>query len=116
MQHRWILILKNNGRKIGTCGYHCWDKDSNCVDIGYDLQEEYWGQGFMREALIAILDFARYEMKVSRIHAHIYVDNLKSIRSVEKLGFTFNGETEVCIFRGKEYLHNIYSLACLPGL
>jgi [ribosomal protein S5]-alanine N-acetyltransferase len=40
-QHRWILILKVNGIKIGTCGFHCWNKNNNSVEIGYDLQKQY---------------------------------------------------------------------------
>lgn len=115
MQYRWILTLKSNGAKIGTCGFHCWDKDKNCVDMGYDLREEYWGKGLMSEAIKAILAFAQKEMKVSQVYAHIYVDNLKSIRLVERFGFTFNGETELCLFRNKPYLHRIYSLAYCPS-
>lgn len=114
MQHRWILTLKNNNAKIGTCGFHCWDQNRNCIDIGYDLQEEYWGQGLMSEAINAILDFAQNEMKVRQVHAHIYIDNSKSIRLVERFGFTFRGESEVCQFRGQQYLHHIYSLDCIP--
>ena len=110
MQHRWILTLKNSGEKVGTCGFHCWDESQNCVDIGYDLQEEYWGQGLMSEAVSAILDFAQNEMKVRQVHAHIFVDNLKSIRLVEKFNFRFKGETEICLFRDNEYLHHIYTL------
>jgi ribosomal-protein-alanine N-acetyltransferase len=111
-QHRWILTLKSNNTKIGTCGFHCWDTTNQCVDIGYDLLEEYWRQGFMSEALNAILDFARNEMMVKRVNAHIYVDNLKSIRVVERLGFTFQGETEMCLFHNQQYLHKIYTLDC----
>lgn len=114
IQHRWILTLKSNEAKIGTCGFHCWDQHNYCVDIGYDLQEEYWGQGLMSEALNTILDFAQNEMKVRHVHAHIYVDNSKSIRLVERFGFTLNGETEICLFRNKQYLHNVYSLDCQP--
>jgi Acetyltransferases, including N-acetylases of ribosomal proteins len=111
MQHRWILVLKNNNRKIGTCGFHCWYDYQNCIDIGYDLQEAFWGQGLMSEALNAILDFARNEMKIRQIHAHIYIDNIKSIRLAEKFGFLFHGETEICLFRNNQYLHNIYTLS-----
>lgn len=68
----------------------------------------------MSEAIHPILDFAKNKMKVRQVHAHIYVDNPKSIRLVEKFGFTFNGETEICHFRGQQYLHNIYSLDCFP--
>jgi len=111
-QHRWILILKSNGSKIGTCGFHCWDKNNNSVEIGYDLQKEHWGQGLMTEALKEILSFALHSMGVKKMYAHIYVDNEKSITITQKLGFKFNGKTEMCIFRDKEYLHNIYSLDC----
>lgn len=110
IQHRWILTLKDNNAKIGTCGFHCWNESQKCVDIGYDLQEEYWGQGLMSEALDAILNFAQKEMKIREVRAHIFIDNLKSILLVEKFGFAFNGETELCLFRDNQYLHNIYSL------
>ncbi len=108
--HRWILVLKSNGEKIGTCGFHYWDINKNCVDIGYDLQKEYWGQGLMSEALSAILDFAKNEMKVGQIRAHIYVDNPKSIEIAKRFGFAFHGETEICQFRNEPYLHHIYTL------
>lgn len=108
-QHRWVLILKSNGSPIGTCGFHCWDRKNNQVDIGYDLQEEHWGQGLMTEALQAILLFAENKMNVEKINAHIYVDNARSIKIAKKLGFIFSGETEICVFRDRKYLHNIYS-------
>lgn len=111
-QHRWILTQKSDNAKIGTCGFHCWDTTKLCVDIGYDLQEEYWGQGFMSEALNTILDFAWNEMMIKRVYAHIYVDNLKSIRLAERLGFIFQGETEMCLFHNQQYLHKIYRLDC----
>lgn len=111
-QHRWILILKDNGIKIGTCGFHCWNKNNSSVEIGYDLQRQYWGQGLMTEALQAILLFALQDMGVNKIDAHIYTGNKKSITLAQRLGFKYNGETEECMFRGKKYLHNIYSLEC----
>jgi [ribosomal protein S5]-alanine N-acetyltransferase len=111
-QHRWIIILKSNDSKIGTCGFHCWDKTNSSVDIGYDLQKEYWGQGIMTEALQEILSFALHNMGVTRIDAHIYVDNQKSVAIAQKLGLKWNGNTEMCVFRGKEYPHHIFSLDC----
>lgn len=111
-QHRWVILLKSDGRKIGTCGFHCWDRARCSVDIGYDLRKEYWGQGLMTEALREMLAFASQIMGVHRINAHIYVDNQKSAALAQKFGFKWNGETEACVFRGKEYPHHIYSLDC----
>ena len=49
--HRWILIRKEDGVRIGTCGYHCLDVGRGETDIGYDLQPAYHRQGYMREAV-----------------------------------------------------------------
>lgn len=108
--HRWILVLKDTEEKIGTCGFHCWDKEKQCVEMGYDLSEKYWGKGYMAESVNAILAFARDEMKVKRIDAHVYPENVGSMRLVEKFNFVQTEETKIYEFRGKEYLHYIYSL------
>lgn len=108
-QHRWIVVLKQNNVKIGTCGFHCWNKQNNSVETGYDLHPEYWGQGFMIEALESLLSFADSKMKIEKISACISVDNIKSKNLVQKLGFLFDGKTEYYSFHGQEYLHNIYT-------
>lgn len=111
-QHRWILVRKDDGTKIGTCGFHCWDKSNGCCDIGYDLYPDYWGKGYMMEALKAICVFARSDMKVSGINAWIFIDNEKSVMFAEKLGFAFTGQIKDEIFRGEKYPHKILTLDC----
>ena len=108
-QHRWIIIRKTDNAKMGTCGFHCWDKDNGKADIGYDLKKDFWGNGYMEEALKQIIEFAHNKMKIKEINACIYVENSKSIRLVKKLGFKVNGSKNE-LFRGKEYLHNVYTL------
>lgn len=109
LQHRWVLIRKSDERKMGTCGFHCWNRSEGTVEVGYDLQEEFWGKGYMREAMKAILKFAGDEMKVKEIIACIYMENQRSIHLAEKLGFTVSG-SRYELFRGQEYLHHQYSL------
>lgn len=112
LQHRWIMIQKDSGQKIGTCGFHCWDKDKRVVDVGYDLQKEYWRMGYMKEALSEIITFAEQKMDIVQIDAHISIENVASIMLAEKMGFVFYGKTENCMFRGKDYPHKIYSRLC----
>lgn len=109
LQHRWIIVRESDGQKMGTCGFHCWNLKDCTVDVGYDLKEKFWGNGYMREAMREIISFAKNNMHVKEIRACIYVDNQKSIHLVEKLGFAMSS-TYNELFRGKEYLHNIYSL------
>jgi len=108
-QHRWVLIRKTDGRKMGTCGFHCWDTTASKVEIGYDLKEEFWGNGYMQEALKEIITFAKEEMLIKEVKACIYIDNQKSIQLVENLGFVLSGSSWE-LFRNKEYPHNVYSL------
>lgn len=112
LQHRWILVRKTNGAKLGTCGFHCWNKSENCCDIGYDLFPDYWGNGYMNEALQKILEFARVEMKIKMIYACVHPDNHASVRLAEKNGFVFHGQMKDEVFRGERYPHKIFTLDC----
>lgn len=108
-QHRWILVKKSDGTKMGTCGFHCWNPQEGKVEIGYDLKEEHWGKGYMQEAMHEIISFAMNQMRIKEINACIYIDNQRSNHLVEKLGFILSGSMNQT-FRDKDYLHNIYSL------
>lgn len=109
-EHRWILTLKPDARKIGTCGFHAWDPDAGTVEIGYDLVEQYTGHGYMNEALKAIMEFAKTEMNIRVINACIYTENIRSINLALRNGFVLTGAERVEIFRGEKYLHKIYAL------
>ncbi len=109
IQNRWIIIRKSDNKKMGTCGFHCWDKKLGRVEAGYDLKEEFWGNGYMQEAMKEIINFAKNQMHVNEISACISTENQKSIRLAENLGFVFSSSSTV-IFREKEYPHYIYSL------
>ena len=63
-QHRWVLVLKENGEKIGTCGFHGLNTERHEAELGYDLQPTYWKQGYIHEAVGRIIDFAAKEMGV----------------------------------------------------
>lgn len=110
-QHRWVLVLKENGEKIGTCGFHRWNRETGEAEMGYDLQPLYWRKGYMTEALNEIVDFAFTEMNVKSIYAHISVDNTASQKTAEKLGFVKTGEQYFEEFHGEKYLHDIYALS-----
>ena len=109
-QHRWVLVRKSDSIKLGTCGFHSWDKSRNCCDVGYELHPDFWGKGYMSEAMQAILSFAKNNMNIKRINACIYPTNHSSINFAEKLGFAFNGKMKDEIFRGEKYLHKIFTL------
>lgn len=107
-QNRWIMVNKDTGEKMGTCGFHCWDRGSCYCELGYDLYPVYWKKGYMQEALKAILTFAKNEMKIKRMETHIAEGNIDSVKTSEKQGFKNTSRTYMEHFRGKDYLHYIY--------
>ena len=65
--------------------------EHNRIEIGYDLNPEYWGKGIMQEALSKIIHFAFTSMKINKIEAKIEPENKSSIKLLEKLDFYKEG-------------------------
>jgi RimJ/RimL family protein N-acetyltransferase len=61
-----------------------------CVEIGWRLAAESWGQGLATEGAQAVLRFAFNELKLPEIVAFTVPSNLRSRRVMEKLGMTYN--------------------------
>lgn len=106
--HRYILINQDH-KKIGTIGFHNHNNDTKTIDIGYDLQKNYNHQGYMKEALEAMLIYMKEVLDIKYINAVIYKDNIASINLVSSLEFKPNG-TKTEWFREKPYEHMVYQL------
>ena len=88
---RWGLVRKEDDRFVGSCGFGAWDKEARSAEIGYELGRQYWRQGIMTEALTVILSFGFEQMRLQRVVAEVMLDNVASIRLLEKLGFKDEG-------------------------
>jgi ribosomal-protein-alanine N-acetyltransferase len=109
--NRWGIVRKEDNNLIGTCGFHCWDKTNNIAEIGYDLWHEYWGQGYMAEALEAAIHSGFQNMKLNRIQAYVALENDRSSALLKKLGFTNEGIIrDKHLFHGSYYDHYCFSI------
>jgi len=91
----WVITLPGNPKLIGTVVYWPIEWENNKAEIGYEMLPEFRGNGFMQEALQKVIDFGFEELKFKTIVADTKEQNLKSIKLLEKLGFSFtskNGE------------------------
>ena len=96
---RWGIVLKNTGKLVGTCGFHAISDYHKRLEIGYDLNRDYWGKGIMKEALSLIIDHAFEHSEANRIEAFVEPPNTASRVLLEKLGFSLEGtlrELEMC--------------------
>jgi len=88
---RWVIEEAKTKKVIGTCGYLNYEKEHNRIEMGYDLNPVYWGQGIMQETLGKIIHFAFTSMAINKIEAKVEPENKASIRLLEKLKFCQEG-------------------------
>jgi ribosomal-protein-alanine N-acetyltransferase len=87
----WALVLKENWRMIGTCGFTAIDAPNECAEIGYVLNPDYRGRELAVEAVRAVLAFGFDRLLLQRIEARFIRGNDASLRVMQKVGMTFEG-------------------------
>ena len=109
--NRWGIVREQDGQLIGTCGYHRWNRRFFRAEIGYDLSPTCWGQGYMTEALCAVIQNGFGRMGLNRIEALVYTENVRSIGLLQKLGFHKEGLLRDYFYRdGQFYDHHLLAL------
>jgi [ribosomal protein S5]-alanine N-acetyltransferase len=88
---RWGITKKNNHKIIGSCGLFKWNKGWKSCSIGYELTASERGEGLMKEALSAALEWGFSCMNLNRIEAQIHPENSASIKLASSLGFIQEG-------------------------
>jgi ribosomal-protein-alanine N-acetyltransferase len=88
---RWSIARPVDDRMLGHLSLFNFSEQSGRADIGYGLARRHWGQGFMHEALIAVVDYAVGAMALRRLEADIDPRNHASVRALERLGFAREG-------------------------
>lgn len=91
MFYDWAVIYEPDCKMVGTCGFTAFHCASDCAEVGYVLNPEYWGKGIATEALTRVLRFAFEELKLHRVEARFIEENERSRHVMEKAGMTFEG-------------------------
>jgi len=87
----WAITLKETKEVIGTIGFVAYKDKHKRAEIAFDLKENYWSLGYMKESLQAIIDKFFQTSKMNRLEAYVYPRNKACIHLLEGLGFTKEG-------------------------
>ena len=90
----YFIILQKEHKLIGTCGFKGNPDFDNYVEIGYEVHPQFQSRGIGTEAAKALIDFA-FTKNIDGIKAHTLRDKNNSVRILQTLGFTFQGEIEL---------------------
>ncbi|MEO6039214.1 MAG: GNAT family N-acetyltransferase [Saprospiraceae bacterium] len=83
----WGMSLKNSPQLIGNISLWNLDPETATAELGYVLHPDFWGQGYMQEALVCAVAFGLEVMGARMIEAYLRPGNLRSVRLVERNGF-----------------------------
>jgi RimJ/RimL family protein N-acetyltransferase len=107
---KWGIALRGDDELIGTATLFHPDFNNGRAEIGYSLNRAHWGNGYINEALNALLEYAFNTLDLRRIEADVDPRNAASIRTLERLGFQqegylrerwhVNGEIQDALFYG----------------
>jgi ribosomal-protein-alanine N-acetyltransferase len=88
---RWGIVRKSDGVLMGDCAFVHFDLRSDRAEIGFNLAQSFWRQGYMEEAVSAVISFGFGSCEINRIDALVVPDNMPSRNLLEKLGFVQEG-------------------------
>ena len=84
----YLVELKESGVSIGMCGLLKRDSLPD-VDVGFAFLPAHWSQGYAFEAAAAVMTYGREVLGLRRIVAITSLDNVASIKLLEKIGLRF---------------------------
>ena len=101
-QFNYSILL--NGRVVGATGIHIESRRKYCGEIGYFVDEAYWGRGIACEALRLLEEIAFNDLDIVRIEINMLKKNKASERVAIKCGYRKEGIGRKKLQLNDEYL------------
>lgn len=93
----WATEIKSTKEFIGFVGLMIPRFETAftpCVEIGWRLAYDYWGNGYATEAANECLRYGFDKLRLTEIVSFTSVLNTRSIHVMQKIGMTYSGEFE----------------------
>jgi len=87
----FAIALRDSGKVIGTIGFMWVQTENRSAEVGYSLSRAYWNQGYMSEALKAVVEFGFQKLYLNRIEAQHESDNPASGHVMAHAGMRHEG-------------------------
>ena len=108
----YYYLKKDPEHIIGSISFSRIRKEPYASTIfGYNIDERFQGQGYCTEACKGSIEHVFTLAPIHRIESRALMDNQKSIRVLERLGFFYEGFEKASILINGEFRdHNRYAL------
>lgn len=103
-RYDFMIIEKDSGQAIGTVGVNRINNDEQSCEISYMIAEpSFQRKGYAKESVTAMMEKMILQ-EIRRFYAEIHVDNIASIQTVSRLGFTRCEDNQPFLLYRKEFL------------
>jgi len=87
--YHWVVREKGNSNFIGLMNLNM-IRESDKIQVGFQLKRAYWGQGYATEITRAVMDFGIKEAGLRVIYGVFDKRNIASRKIFVKLGFEYD--------------------------
>lgn len=81
--YNWLIVLKSTNAIIGRANLQV-EEYNECVEVNYTLDNRYYNEGYMTEAVKKIIEFCFNEVDINRFQAGCVIENKASRRVLQK--------------------------------
>ncbi|HLS99924.1 MAG TPA: GNAT family N-acetyltransferase [Acholeplasma sp.] len=95
-QNIFAITINPHDVMVGTIGFHNYQNDhvfGEGCELGFVLDDTYWNQGYMTEAVKIVIDYVFSILKFDYLMISHADFNIASKRVIEKNGFKFQYKT-----------------------
>jgi [ribosomal protein S5]-alanine N-acetyltransferase len=104
IDHNFGIIY--DGKLVGGCGIMIHQHRKYIAEIGYFLDEPYWGKGIVAKAIKQLENIAFNKLEIHRIEILMNVKNKQSMRIPQKLGYHREGIAKGAFKLNGKYIDN----------
>lgn len=107
----WAVCSLDDRIFYGAGGLSSLSQVHKKAEVGFWLLPEYWGMGFLQEAMPLICNYGFNEMALHRIEGFVESENLLCKKAIEKAGFKLEGTMQECEWKNEKFISlDIYAL------
>ncbi len=100
-EHNYAIVFDD--KVVGGCGIAIDQRRKHIAEIGYFVDEQYWGKGIATEAVRRLEKIAFDELDIVRLEIRMEPENTASQRIAQKLGYHKEGGVRKAYLRDGEY-------------
>lgn len=89
--YTFAIEQRETGAFIGLFGFKLGNEKYKRAEVWYKIHTNFWAKGYATETLKAVINFGFNTLKLHRIEAGCAVENIGSIKVLEKVGMIREG-------------------------